>query len=205
MPLFFLLLNGFLLFVIGKPIIDFVTSSIELFLLNEAPNFENKRLNDVNFSDKKDGLVATDDMIYPHAGKAYGKVQIDKLGLDEPLYFGDDDEILRIGAGQYIGSVFPGEKGTTLIGGHNSSSFGKLTDLTTDDLIVINTDYGHYEYSVYQTKIAKYNDKEVLELLNNVEDKKLILYTCFPVNMLGLTDDRLYILADYQSGPLIND
>lgn len=205
MPLFFLLFNSFLFFVIGKPIIYFVTSSIEIFLLNEAPNFDKKVLTDVHFSDKKTGIVSMDDIVYPYAGKAYGKINIDKLEIDEPLFFGDDEENLRIGAGQYIGSVFPGEKGTTLIGGHNSSDFGKLTDLVTNDLITINTDYGHYEYSVYQTKIAKYNDKEVLALLNNSMDKKLALYTCFPVNMLGLTDDRLYIFADYKSGPLINE
>lgn len=132
MPLFFLLFNSFLFFVIGKPIIYFVTSSIEIFLLNEAPNFDKKVLTDVHFSDKKTGIVSMDDIVYPYAGKAYGKINIDKLEIDEPLFFGDDEENLRIGAGQYIGSVFPGEKGTTLIGGHNSSDFGKLTDLVTN-------------------------------------------------------------------------
>lgn len=205
MPVFFLLINSLLFWVIGQPIITFITSSVEIFLLNEAPNFDEKVLNDVHFSDKKEGVVEREDITYPYAGKAYGKIEIKTLDLDEPLYFGDDDETLRMGAGQYIGSVFPGEKGTTLIGGHNSSDFGKLTELSTNDFITINTDYGHYEYTVYQKKIAKYNDKEVLALLNNSNDKRLILYTCFPVNRLGLTDNRLYIFAEYTSGPIINE
>lgn len=73
MPLFFLLFNSFLFFVIGKPIIYFVTSSIEIFLLNEAPNFDKKVLTDVHFSDKKTGIVSMDDIVLPLCRKSLWK------------------------------------------------------------------------------------------------------------------------------------
>lgn len=149
-------------------------------------------------------MIASTEVNYPASGDLYGQIVVDSLGVDEPLFFGDDPTILSRGAGQYVGTVFPGEKGTTLIGGHNSSGFGKLIDIKVDDVVEVKTTYGTYQYKVIETKVMKYNAEEVNASLERGDQDYLLLYTCYPVNMLGLTDDRFFVYTTYEAGPEID-
>ena len=160
------------------------TNLINTIAINEA-----KEEKEVSFDNVKKKLTS-----YPAYGSKYGNVIIDKVNLKLPLYYGDNLEILSHGAGQYAGSYFPGEGGTTIIAGHNDRGyFDKLLGLKKDDKITIDTTYGKFNYHVVETKIVNENDLEAF----GVQDKKefLIMYTCYPLGV-GKKTERFVVYAD---------
>lgn len=199
------------MYVIGRPVIQFVTSSLELILLNEAPNFDFESKE--TFTAVQDAEVQTDEnnelpssqIDYPKGGSLYGKIVIDDLKLDVPLYFGDTKEILRVGAGQFMGSVYPGELGTTLVGGHNTDSFGKLSAIQEGTEVKVQTTYGNYTYRTLHSEVKNKDDAAVQDLISQRERRILLLYTCYPIDSLGMTDDRLFVTCELIDGPVINE
>lgn len=208
-PIIFLVIGYSLIYVIGKPVIQFVTSSIQLFLLTDTPNFETTKQSFMAVDNKKIATNARNELPsskidYPVGGQLYGKVKIEKLQLNVPLYFGDTEEILREGAGQFMGSVYPGELGTSLIGGHNVDDFGKLGAAQVGDEITLQTTYGNYVYRINQIEVRDKKDKEINDMIYQRNDRRVILYTCYPIDSLGLTNERLFAIGEFVSGPMIN-
>lgn len=208
-PIIFLIIGYSLIYVIGKPVIQFVTSSIQLFLLTDTPNFETTKQSFTAVDNKKIATNARNELPsskidYPVGGQLYGKVKIEKLQLNVPLYFGDTEEILREGAGQFMGSVYPGELGTSLIGGHNVDDFGKLGAAQVGDEITLQTTYGNYVYRINQIEVRDKKDKEINDMIYQRNDRRIILYTCYPIDSLGLTNERLFAIGEFVSGPMIN-
>lgn len=208
-PIIFLVIGYSLIYVIGKPVIQFVTSSIQLFLLTDTPNFETTKQSFTAVDNKSVATNANNELPsskidYPVGGQLYGKVKIEKLQLNVPLYFGDTEEILREGAGQFMGSVYPGELGTTLIGGHNVDDLGKLGAAQVGDEITLQTTYGNYVYRINRLDVRDKKDKEINDMIYQRNDRRLILYTCYPIDNLGLTNERLFAIGEFVSGPMIN-
>ena len=208
-PIIFLVIGYSLIYVIGKPVIQFVTSSIQLFLLTDTPNFETTKQSFTAVDNKKIATNARNELPsskidYPVGGQLYGKVKIEKLQLNVPLYFGDTEEILPEGAGQFMGSVYPGELGTSLIGGHNVDDFGKLCAAQVGDEITLQTTYGNYVYRINQIEVRDKKDKEINDMIYQRNDRRVILYTCYPIDSLGLTNERLFAIGEFVSGPMIN-
>lgn len=208
-PIIFLVIGYSLIYVIGKPVIQFVTSSIQLFLLTDTPNFETTKQSFTAVDNKQVATNAKNELPsskidYPVGGQLYGKVKIEKLQLNVPLYFGDTEEILREGAGHFMGSVYPGELGTTLIGGHNVDDFGKLGAAQVGDEITLQTTYGNYVYCINRLDVRDKKDKEINDMIYQRNDRRLILYTCYPIDSLGLTNERLFAIGEFVSGPMIN-
>nr|WP_253295820.1 class D sortase [Enterococcus raffinosus] len=208
-PIIFLVIGYSLIYVIGKPVIQFVTSSIQLFLLTDTPNFEPTKQSFTAVDNKKIATNAKNELPsskidYPVGGQLYGKVKIEKLQLNVPLYFGDTEEILREGAGQFMGSVYPGELGTSLIGGHNVDDFGKLGAAQVGDEITLQTTYGNYVYRINQIEVRDKKDKEINDMIYQRNDRRIIIYTCYPIDSLGLTNERLFAIGEFVSGSMIN-
>lgn len=153
----------------------------------------------------ENGELSSSTLLYPVGGDQFGEVVIDKVGINEPLYYGDSEDILRLGTGQYIGSMIPGDLGTTLIGGHNLPSFGRIYYLEPGDEISIHTHYGNYTYQVTEIKVADYKDPSINTKLGDRSKRSLILYTCYPLDAIGLTSERVFVSADYVSGPIIDE
>lgn len=129
----------------------------------------------------------------PSYGSKYGAIKIDKINLDLPLYFGDNEEILSYGIGHYAGSYFPGEGGSIILAGHNDPGyFEKILELGNKDKIVLELYYGTFEYEVYETKIANENDLSSFPIQD--EEEKLILYTCYPLG-IGHKTERFIVYA----------
>lgn len=213
MPLLFMLFGYLIIYIIGAPVINFASSAVQLILLNDAPSFDTKTNNLFSTTDQatkeeavnEAGKIASSEMVYPVSGDQFGQVVIDKVGINEPLFYGDSEEILSLGSGQYIGSMIPGDLGTTLIGGHNRPSFGQIYYLEQGDQIVINTHYGDYTYQVTEKKVSTKSDPVINERLGDKSKRSLILYTCYPLDAIGWADDRVFVFADYVSGPIIDE
>ena len=57
---------------------------------------------------------------YPEYGTNYATIEIPKININLPVYYGDTMEILKNGVGHSSGSYFPGEGGSIVYMGHNS-------------------------------------------------------------------------------------
>ncbi len=169
---------------------------------------------DNHIEDHELDSIYTDDMFYsytdtipsskikfPTYGTKYGEVFIEGTTLRCDLYFGDSYKILRHGAGQYLGSSFPGLGSTVLIGGHNNRYFDSLKDIKKDDIITVKTNYGIYTYKVTHTAIKRYDDASAYDLGATTEN--IVLYTCYPFTALNLTPERYFVYGEYISGPKI--
>lgn len=211
MPILFVIVGYGTLYLVLAPFLNFVTSSVDLILLNEAPTFDtkNKSLFDgatvAQSTTDAPQSIPSSTIDYPSIGDEYGQLLIDKVKIKSPLTFGDRPEDLRTGVGHFNGSVFPGEQGTSLIGGHNTTDLGAMDLVDIGDMVTIQTHYGTYLYTITQKKVARFDDPTAITSLSTRgEGHHLILYTCYPVDMIGLTDDRLFVYADLTSGPLID-
>lgn len=91
------------------------------------------------------------------------------------------------------------------MGGHNIDEFGKLLNVQLQEEINIQTKYGKFKYLIIQKRVANKTDPMIAKELSQRENSRLILYTCYPIDNIGLTDKRLFITANLISGPIINE
>lgn len=121
----------------------------------------------------------------PLVGNQFGEIRCGKLEGEIPLYYGDSEEILELGAGIYTGYGLPGEGKRILIGAHDTTYFAELDLLETGDEITVETAYGSYVYCVTRTEAVDVGASVSETAQEGTEE--LILYTCYPI---GGTKER---------------
>ena len=128
---------------------------------------------------------------YPSYGEKYGNLIISSINLRLPIYYGDSEEILKYGIGHYSLSYFPGEGGTIIYAGHHT--IGSLSNLDkVEGMITIETDYGTFNYQIYDKKIIHYDDSLIIQH----DEEILILYTCYPLDKsFQIKKERLVLYA----------
>lgn len=132
---------------------------------------------------------------YPEYGTSYATINIPKININLPVYYGETMEILKKGVGHSSGSYFPGEGGSIVYMGHNSKKvFRNFSKIEKGDLINIKTDYGDFSYKVYDTKIVEETDINALPIQDNKEI--LMIYTCYPFNNIGYATQRYVVYAE---------
>lgn len=217
MPLLFIIAGYLLMYFIFAPILSQIP--INLFIADNTDN-DSGNINSI-FEGPDESLIIVDDpedtedpedpdvpkktyikesdVVIPGYETHYAIIEISNVGLKDDLYYGDSSAVLKKGAGQFMGSFIPGYGRPLLIGGHNNGEFNKLKNVKAGDIIKITTNYGIYEYEIKETKILKATDKSAYDLAKREEE--CILYTCYPFDMLGLTENRFFVYADKVSGP----
>lgn len=134
---------------------------------------------------------------YPEYGTKYATIEIDKIGVSLPVYFGDTLEVLKKGVGHSSGSYFPGEGGSIVYMGHNSKNvFRRFSELQIGNEIKVTTTYGEYKYKIYDMKLIKETDLDKLPIQN--EKEILMIYTCYPFNNIGYTTQRYVVYAELE-------
>lgn len=202
-PLSFTLLCYLTLYLLISPVIEPLMSIYSLISSDYAPT-----LNDENSKDLyANKLVASDtinasQIVQPTYGDLFGKLTIDSVNIKVNLYYGDGRDQLRNGVGLFGGSFLPGFNRTILIAGHSIPYFEPLGDIKIGDIIKISTHYGDFEYKITNTKISDANDSSNYDLEQN-DQEQLILYTCYPFEIIGYKSQRLFVYADKISGPTI--
>lgn len=208
MPVLFFLTSCLILFILFLPFKETINLFTSAITSQNQIDYTPKSIFDEDKPKKIETVnnkLPSSQVPYPSLGKEYGAVVLDKANVQSPLIYGDSPDELRVGVGHFNGSVFPGEEGTTLIGGHNTADLAALDGVEKGDTITIKTNYETYQYKVNKKKVAKFNDKKAIETLyDKSDDNKLILYTCYPISMIGLTEDRLFVYADLVEGKMID-
>ena len=212
MPLIFALMGCFILYMLLLPFQEIGFALGKLVISEDVPDFNSKlesifqppEITAENLLNTAD-TIPISEIIIPEYETHYAEISCNRIGLSADVYFGDNNEILRYGIGQYMGSFFPGFGGTILLAGHNTTYFLPLKDIQVEDVIQITTNYGIYQYQVKETKILRHDDPSAFDL-SQTEKEQLVVYTCYPFEgIMGITEERLFVYADKVSGPDVID
>ena len=153
---------------------------------------ENREQKPTTISEEKNTLEN-----YPEYGTQYATIEIDKIDVNLPVYFGDTLEILKKGVGHSSGSYFPGEGGSIVYMGHNSKKmFRRFSELQIGNEIKVTTNYGEYKYKIYDMQLIK--EPELDKLPIQREKEILMVYTCYPFNNVGYATQRYVVYAELE-------
>ena len=134
---------------------------------------------------------------YPEYGTQYATIEIPKIDVNLPVYFGDTLEILKNGVGHSSGSYFPGEGGSIIYMGHNSKKvFRRFSELQKGNEIIVKANYGEYKYKIYDMQLIKETDVDKLPIQKDKEI--LMVYTCYPFNNVGYATQRYVVYAELE-------
>lgn len=118
---------------------------------------------------------------------------------DIPVYFGDSDEILSKGAGQWIGSSFCGLEKNCVLSAHVMTWFYEIEDTEIGDEVTMQTIYGTYTYEVSDKFIFNETDPSVL--WEDYGGDTLFIYTCYPrSNGFYRTYQRVALVCSLKEG-----
>lgn len=125
-------------------------------------------------------------------------VVIPKIGLDEKIWFGDNEKLVNKGVWHIPHSSTPDQGSNTVLVGHrfsykDAAVFYHLDKLEAGDPIVVAYQGKLYAYKVNGKRIVKPTEVSVED---PSEIEKLTLYTCHP---LWSTRERLVITADLEA------
>ena len=191
-----LLISGLLLLCIklflGRKIDEIFT------LVNKVSIATNEKAEPVQTTISTD--ESTDKSIiknYPEYGTQYATIEIDKIDVNLPVYYGDTLEILKKGVGHSSGSYFPGEGGSIIYMGHNSKKmFRRFSELQKGNEIKVKTSYGEYTYKIYDMQLIKETETDKLPIQKDKEI--LMIYTCYPFNNVGYATQRYVVYAELE-------
>jgi sortase A len=125
-------------------------------------------------------------------GEPIGRIEIPRIGLSVIAVEGDDDRVLRLGAGRVPGTARPGEVGNLAIAAHRDTFFRGLKDIRMDDVIQLITAGGTYIYRVESTLIVK---PDRIDVLDATAKPTLTLITCYPFYYVGPAPKRFIVRA----------
>lgn len=132
------------------------------------------------------------------AGEPFGRITIDKIGLDAVIFEGVDVATLKLGPGHMPATPLPGQPGNAVISGHRTTygrPFFDLDQLVVGDTIEVETAVGVNVYAIRDILVVRPTDVWVTDPLDGAW---LTLTTCNPKFSAA---ERLIIQAEMVSGP----
>ncbi len=178
-----------------------IIGNIKLFFgakIEETISLVNKVAIDISQKEVKETVLDNNKIKnYPEYGTQYATIEIPKIDVNLPVYFGDTLEILKKGVGHSSGSYFPGEGGSIVYMGHNSKNiFRRFSELQIGNEITVKTNYGEYKYKIYDMQLIKETDIDKLPIQK--EKEILMIYTCYPFNNIGYATQRYVVYAELE-------
>ena len=153
----------------------------------------------IDKSAKKEEIMAIDTNTnkiqnYPEYGAQYATIEIPRIDVNLPVYFGSTLDVLKNGVGHDSASYFPGEGGSIIYMGHNSkNAFRRSSELKKGDEITVKTSYGDFTYKIYDMKLIEETDLDALPIQK--DEEILMCYTCYPFNNIGYATQRYVVYA----------
>ncbi|MDB4907329.1 MAG: hypothetical protein JWO05_2113 [Gemmatimonadetes bacterium] len=133
----------------------------------------------------------------PHAalpvveGSPVARLAIPRIGLDEIVLEGVNDDELNAAPGHFPGSAFPGENGNAIVSAHRDRQFDRLDELAVGDTIHTESGAMNTRWIVIARRVV---DKDARALFRT-KDATLTLTTCWPIRYLGSAPERLIVVA----------
>ena len=205
-PLAFFVIMNLFLYCIFSPFVGITLSVWDMFS-SDLRSDDMETYNDIFVRPEvyeEVDIIKASSITYPTYGSVYGEINIytNNTVYTVPLVFGDNKPSLKRGAGHYIGSHFPGEGTTILVSGHNNNYFNCLKYTKVGEIVEVNTNYGKYIYEIVDVAAKHNSDKTAFNL--EEETETLVLYTCYPFDVVGFKVQRYFVTAKLLSGPQID-
>jgi sortase A len=124
-------------------------------------------------------------------GAPVARLRIPKIGLDEIVLEGIDDDAMNGGPGHYPGSPLPGGAGNAIISAHRDRHFRNLDLLGVGDTVVTESGNSTTRWVIVKRAVL---DKD-RAVLFPAKTATLTLTTCWPIRFFGKAPDRLIITA----------
>ncbi|MHB8458174.1 MAG: class D sortase, partial [Acidimicrobiales bacterium] len=120
-------------------------------------------------------------------------LSIPVIGLEAPVVQGTGDGVLSIAVGHDPGSVWPGQRGTSILLAHDASYFSRLGSLHTGNVVSWTDGCRRLLFRVNRVEVTRPG----ATLPQPANGTGLALVTCWPTDALFWTPDRLVVLASY--------
>jgi sortase A len=127
-------------------------------------------------------------------GRAWGRIEIPRLGVDALVAEGVDAATLRVAVGHVPDTAFPDELGNVALAGHRDTVFRPLRELQPGDVVTVTTPFGVFSYEVDQIRIVAPHETEVIA---PVPERVLTLVTCYPFWYVGPAPQRFVVRARF--------
>jgi len=127
-----------------------------------------------------------------HHGDVLGRLTIPRLNLSVMVFEGDDEAILKQGAGHIPATSLPPEDGNLGIAAHRDTWFRPLRLIHPNDLVEFTTPQGVSRYRVTGTEIVWPSD---IQVLAKARGRDLTLVTCYPFYYFGSAPKRWIVHA----------
>lgn len=203
LPLVFITISSILFYLVLSPILSPVVSVLDMLFSKDYSQSDIKPIYNGEDVGLSSGVIKLSEMQFPSLGEMFGSISVENTDIQNvDLYFGDSMQDIKYGVGVYNGSSVPGGGGTTLIAGHNNTYFNGLKNVKPGYKVNIVTNYGKYVYNITDAKVAHRDDTSAYPLTSGEYD--LIMYTCYPFDVLGFKTQRYFVYAELVSGPTID-
>jgi LPXTG-site transpeptidase (sortase) family protein len=130
-------------------------------------------------------------------GAPVAHLAIRRLGIDEIVLEGVDDDMLNAGPGHMPGSAFPGEHGNAVISGHRDRHFARLALIRVGDTVMTESGAHRDTWVVISTRVVDADEPALFR----TRDATLTLTTCWPIRYVGSAPERLLITATSVGAP----
>ena len=124
-------------------------------------------------------------------GAPVARLRIPKIGLDEIVLEGIDDDAMNGGPGHYPGSPLPGQAGNAIVSAHRDRHFRRLGQLAIGDAVITESGSRTVQWVVVGRRVVD-KDRPVLFPSRTAT---LTLTTCWPIQYFGSAPDRLILTA----------
>jgi sortase A len=128
----------------------------------------------------------------PRYGDVVGELTVARLHLSVMVLEGDDDAILRRGAGHLPATALPQDGGNVGIAAHRDTYFRPLRLIRPNDAVALTTPLGTIRYTVTNVEVVQPSDIQVLE---SGPGRDLTLVTCYPFYYFGSAPQRFIVHA----------
>jgi sortase A len=113
-------------------------------------------------------------------GHAFGRIEIDRIGLSTVVIQGTDTSSLQRGPGHYPTTSLPGQPGTVAIAGHRTTylaPFRHIDEIRDGDEIRLEMPYAAFTYTVQRHEVVDPGD---VGIIKPVGYPQLVLTACHP-------------------------
>jgi sortase A len=119
-------------------------------------------------------------------------LRIPRFGLEVPVLEGTDEWTLNRAVGHIEDTAVPGAEGNSGIAGHRDGFFRILKDISTGDLLDIETLVSVTHYRVERTWVV---DPDDVSVLDPTDAPAVTLVTCYPFYFVGSAPQRFIVRA----------
>lgn len=167
----------------------------EISYFETNDNLNQQQENNLEIENKKHQNITQDEIISNITfGEQYANLIIEKIGVNAPIFYGANDNIILKGIGHEEESYFPNQNGSIILCGHNyMNNFNRFDELVVGDIIKIETRYGTFSYQLYDAQIVFETERDKAPIQN--EEEILMIYTCYPLRNNGYTQYRYILFA----------